>query len=158
MAQPLWDQQPSPRRGFTLVQEARAVKVGPVVVCSDGSVESLRAVESAAREALPRSASMTVLDHGVPGLRQMVAHPAAGSQEALMAAVAGALQNPRVEVLQEASAEPDLDVVSKYCKEVHASLLVLTREQAERFALRRHDWSLATAAPCDVLMIGTNPA
>ncbi len=109
MAQASWAQ-PSPRRGFTLIREADTLESGPVVVCCDGSPESLRAVEAAAREALLRSANLVVLDQGEHDLRQLIAHPANGSTAVLISAVARALQSPRVEVLRVEGLGPDLGV------------------------------------------------
>ncbi len=149
MAQAPWDREPSPRRGFTLIREANAFELGPVVVCSDGSPEGLRAVEAATREALPRSANLIVLDHGEPDLRQLITHPDNGSTAVLISAIAGALQSPQVEVLRVEEPGPDLDEVSRYCREVGASLLVLTRKQADR---------LSAATSCDILTIAQRPS
>lgn len=108
--------EPSPRRGFTVVGD-HVTEVGPVVVRVDGSSESYRALRAAAEVAMARSCGVVVLEHEGSSLFPDL-------EERDRATAQSILRNSNVSVL--ATISEDIEQVSRRCRELRASMLVLS--------------------------------
>jgi hypothetical protein len=115
MARDLAQHEPSPRRGFTVVGD-HITEIGPVVVRVDGSPESYRALRAAAEVAMARSCGVVVLDY--EGATRF--H---GLEERDRSTAGAILRNSNVSVI--ATALEDIEVLTRRCLELRASMLVL---------------------------------
>lgn len=109
--------EPSPRRGFTVVGD-HTTDIGPIVVRVDGSSESYRALRAAAEMAMTRSCGVVVLEHessaGFPEL-----------DERDRSTALSILRNSNVTVM--ATLLEDIEMLSRRCRELQASMLVLSQ-------------------------------
>lgn len=122
-----WKSEPSPRRGFTMVEATRDVSSPPVVVAIHDSPHALRLFRSAVDEAMSRSLELIVLDSGATPL-----HDKIGDDELLDERERSTLRtlsaNSHVHVVREEPMDPDLGRTISYCESISATMLVVSAD------------------------------
>lgn len=123
-----WKSEPSPRRGFTMIDASRDVSESPVVVAIHDSPHALRLFRSAVDEAMSRSLELIVLDYGATSLRDRIGD-AAEPLDARERSTLGTLwANSHVHVIREEPVDLDLGRTISYCESISASMLVLSAD------------------------------
>ncbi|MGH3650487.1 MAG: hypothetical protein ACRDU9_07220 [Acidimicrobiia bacterium] len=126
-----WRSQPSPRRGFTVVEAAHDFSHGPVVVVIDDSPHTFDLFLSAADEAMARSRDLIVLDLGSVSLSDRIADEMSETDSREDSAIRAVLANPHVKVVRVKPANVPLGSVLRYCERLAPSLLVLSALQLD---------------------------
>lgn len=148
-----WKSNPSPRRGFTVVEASREVSTSPVVVAVRDSTHALRLFRTALDEAMTRAHDLVVLDYGTTSLRDALQGESADVNERERRAMRALWTNQHVNVLRQEPLEWDLGRTVSYCESVNASLIVVG---ADEFGSASIDPDLANRlfnAEFDVLVV-----
>ncbi len=123
-----WKSDPSPRRGFTMVEASRDVSTPPVVVAIHDSPHALRLFRSAVDEAMSRSLELIVLDYGATSLRDKIGDATGLLDERERSTLRTLWGNSHVRVIREEPRDPDLARTIAYCESISASMLVVSAD------------------------------
>jgi len=123
-----WKSEPSPRRGFTMVDATRDVSSPPVVVAIHDSPHALRLFRSAVDEAMSRSLELMVLDYGTTPLYDKIDNDAEMLDERERSTLRTLSANSHVHVVRETPMVPDLGKTISYCESMSATMLVLSAD------------------------------
>lgn len=156
LAQHGWKSNPSPRRGFTVVEASRERKGSLVVVAVHDSTHGLRLFRSALDEAMGRSCDLVVLDYGVTSLRDELGDDSGEIDPGERSALRALWTSPHVRVIRIEPTAADLENTISYCETVEASLLIIAADQISTISPDLSDRVFKGAF--DVLVITDHPA
>lgn len=125
LAQHGWKSNPSPRRGFTVVEAHRELKESPVVAAVHDSAQALRLFRSALDEAMSRSRDLVVLDYGSTSLKDELKGDSENVDPTETSAMRALWTNPHVRVVRVEPADAALEKTVSYCETIKASLLII---------------------------------
>lgn len=123
-----WKSNPSPRRGFTMVEASPGVSESPVVVVLHDSSKALRLFRAALDEAVSRTLDLVVLDYGATPLRDELNADSAEVDERDRTAMRALWANPHVRVMRADPVASDLEETVSFCEKAHASMLILSAD------------------------------
>lgn len=123
-----WKSEPSPRRGFTMVEASHAGSTPPVVVAIHDSPHALRLFRSAVDEAMSRSLELIVLDYGTTPLHDKIGDDAELLDERERSTLRTLWANSHVHVVREEPMDQDLGRTIAYCESISATMLVLSAD------------------------------
>ncbi len=157
LAQGGWKSNPSPRRGFTLIEASRTVPGSPIVAAVHRPEQGLRLFRAAVDEAMGRSLDLVVLEFGAESLRNSLQTGAGDIDDRERNTLRALLANPHVRLLRFDQVESDLEKTVSFCESVGASMLVLG---AEHISTTPIDPALAQrifSGEFDVLVVTDHP-
>lgn len=128
-----WKLNPTPRRGFTVVEASRESTVAPVLVALHDSARAVHLFRSAVEESMGRLCDLVVLDFGRSSLRQELSTTSGAGRE--LNALRSFRANPHVRVIRQEPSDASVERTVSYCESIGASLLVLGAEFASSAAL-----------------------
>lgn len=120
-----WKSQPTPRRGFTIIEALRTEITSPVVVAVHDSLLAIHLFQTAAEEAMSRCRHLVVLDYGERSLQQELADEGNEIDPRKRKSLRTLLSNPHVRVIRIEPAESGLEKTIEYCESVDPCLLVI---------------------------------
>lgn len=133
-----------------MVGETHTVAAGPVVVQVDDSAGSVRALMSAAEQAMARSTELIVVTSLLAGVDEALTDTL---DDRALSSVQAILKSPRVTVHLLEESPLGFEGITNHCVERKACLLVLTRSMAERLVTARGPLAEIMATRCDLLIV-----
>jgi len=158
LAQGGWKTNPSPRRGFTLIEASRTVPGSPVVAAVHEPAQGFRLFRAAVDEAMSRSLDLVVLEFGAESLRDSLQTGSGEIDDRERNTLRALLANPHVRLIRFEPVESDLERTVSFCESVGASMLVVG---AEHISATPIDPALANRifnGEFDVLVVTDHPA
>lgn len=125
VAQHGWKSQPSPRRGFTVVEASRETTGAPVVAAVHDSRQAARLFRSAVDEAMGRHCNLVVLDYGEVSLQEELDDETNDIDPRERATLRALRSNPHVRVIRSDPGVSDLAATVSYCESTKAGLLIV---------------------------------
>lgn len=128
-----WKRNPTPRRGFTVVEASREAVGAPVVVALHDADRAVHLFRSAVEESMGRLCDLVVLDFGENSLREQLVSTSAPTRE--LNELRAFCANPHVRLIRQHPADASVERTVSYCESIGACLLILGADFASSAAM-----------------------